>query len=79
MTVRTAALLDPSLQEKAKLHRKEKQKIASAAARLVKEGQSVVRDSGSTATAVARELRHFRRLSVITNAVTLLPNSQALP
>ena len=36
LPVRTAALLDPSLQEKARLHRKEKQRIAMAAARLVK-------------------------------------------
>ncbi len=71
LPVRTAALLDPSLQEKAKLHRKEKQRIALAAARLVKEGQSVVLDSGSTTTAVARALRHFRQLSVITNAVNI--------
>jgi DeoR family transcriptional regulator of aga operon len=71
LPVRTAALLDPSLQEKARLHRKEKQRIAMAAARLVKEGQSVVLDSGSTTTAVARALRHFRQLSVITNAVNI--------
>jgi len=71
LPVRTTALLDPSLQEKAKLHRKEKQRIALAAARLVKEGQSVVLDSGSTTTAVARALRHFRQLSVITNAVNI--------
>jgi len=71
LPVRTAALLDPSLQEKARLHRKEKQRIALAAARLVKEGQSVVLDSGSTTTAVARALRHFRQLSVITNAVNI--------
>jgi DeoR family transcriptional regulator of aga operon len=71
LAVRTAALLDPSLQEKARLHRKEKHRIAMAAARLVKEGQSVVLDSGSTTTAVARALRHFRQLSVITNAVNI--------
>ena len=71
LPVRTAALLDPSLQEKAKLHRKEKQRIALAAGRLVKEGQSVVLDSGSTTTAVARALRDFRQLSVITNAVNI--------
>ncbi|MGD0697937.1 MAG: transcriptional repressor AgaR [Terriglobia bacterium] len=71
LPIRTAALLDPSLQEKARLHRKEKHRIAAAAARLVKEGQSVVLDSGSTTTAVARALRHFRQLSVITNAVNI--------
>ena len=71
LPVRTAALLDPSVQEKARQHRKEKQKIAAAAARLVKEGQSIVLDSGSTTTALAHSLRHFRQLTVITNAVNI--------
>lgn len=71
LPVRSAALLDPSLHEKEKLHRKEKQRIAAAAARLVKEGQSVVLDSGSTTTATARALRSFRQLTIITNAVNI--------
>ena len=71
LPVRAGALLDPSLREKEKLHRKEKQKIGAAAARLVKEGQSVVLDSGTTTTVIARTLRNFRRLTVITNAVNI--------
>ena len=71
LPIRAGALLDPSLREKEKLHRKEKQKIAAAAARLVKEGQSVVLDSGTTTTGIARALREFRRLTVITNAVNI--------
>lgn len=71
LPVRSTALLDPSLYEKEKLYRKEKQRIAAAAARLVKERQSVVLDSGSTTTAVARALRAFRHLTVITNAVNI--------
>jgi DeoR family transcriptional regulator of aga operon len=71
LPVRAGALLDPSLREKEKLHRKEKQKIGAAAARLVKEGQSVVLDSGTTTTGIARALREFRRLTVITNAVNI--------
>ena len=79
LPVRTAALLDPSLQEKSKLRRKEKQRIAAAAARLVKEGQSVVLDSGSTTTAVARELRRFHQLTVITNAVNIAAELAGTP
>jgi DeoR family transcriptional regulator, aga operon transcriptional repressor len=71
LPVRAGALLDPSLREKEKLHRKEKQKIGEAAARLVKEGQSVVLDSGTTTTLIARALREFQRLTVITNAVNI--------
>jgi DeoR family transcriptional regulator of aga operon len=69
--VRAESLLDPSLREKEKLHPKEKQKIAAIAASLVKEGQSVVLDSGTTTTLIGRALRQFRRLTVITNAVNI--------
>ncbi|MHB8655646.1 MAG: transcriptional repressor AgaR [Terriglobia bacterium] len=71
LPVRAGALLDPTLREKEKLHRKEKQKIGAAAARLVKEGQSVVLDSGTTTTMIARALREFQSLTVITNAVNI--------
>ena len=71
LPVRTGALLDPSLREKEKLHRKEKLRIGAAAARLIQEGQSVVLDSGTTTTMIARQLREFRNLTVITNAVNI--------
>jgi DeoR family transcriptional regulator of aga operon len=71
LPVRTGALLDPSLREKEKQHRKEKQRIGAAAAQLVQEGQSVLLDSGTTTTMIARELRNFRNLTVITNAVNI--------
>lgn len=71
LPVSTGALLDPSLRDKEKLHRREKQRIGAAAGRLVKEGQSVILDSGTTTTAVARVLREFQNLTVITNAVNI--------
>ena len=69
--MRTGTLLDPSLREKEKQHRKEKQRIGEAAAALVKEGECVILDSGTTTTAVARALRNRGRLTVITNAVNI--------
>lgn len=66
-----AALLDPSLSEKEQKQLREKQRIAAAAASLVEEGMCVVLDSGTTTTAIARELRQFSRLTVITNAVNI--------
>jgi len=66
-----SSLLDPSLKEKEQHQHKEKQLIAAAAAKLVQEGQCVMLDSGSTTTAVARALRDFSRLTVITNAVNI--------
>jgi DeoR family transcriptional regulator, aga operon transcriptional repressor len=47
LPVRSAALLDRALPEKEKLYRREKHRVAAAAARLVKERQSVVLDFGS--------------------------------
>ena len=66
-----SALLDPSLKEKEQHQFKEKERIAAAAVNLVQEGQCVLLDSGTTTTAIARALRRFSRLTVITNAVNI--------
>jgi DeoR family transcriptional regulator of aga operon len=71
LPARGSALEDPTLREKEKLHRKEKLQIAIAAARMVREGQVVVLDSGTTTTAIARALRKFENLTIITNAVNI--------
>src|SRR5208337_3348806 len=71
LPAREGALEDRSLVEKEKLHRKEKMQIANAAARMVKEGQVVILDSGTTTTAIARALRHHQNLTIITNAVNI--------
>jgi DeoR family transcriptional regulator, aga operon transcriptional repressor len=71
LSVREGALEDPTLREKEKLHRAEKLQIAAVAAGLVSEGQVVILDSGTTTTAVARALRDFRNLTIITNAVNI--------
>lgn len=71
LPAREGALEDPTLREKEKLHRKEKLHIAAAAARMVKEGQVIILDSGTTTTAIARALRNFHNLTIITNAVNI--------
>jgi DeoR family transcriptional regulator of aga operon len=71
LPTRQGALEDPTLREKAKLYRKEKLAIAIAAARLVAEGQVVILDSGTTTTEIARALRNFKNLTIITNAVNI--------
>jgi DeoR family transcriptional regulator of aga operon len=71
LPAREGALEDPTLREKEKLHRKEKLRIAEASARLVQEGQVVILDSGTTTTAIARALRHFQNLTIVTNAVNI--------
>ena len=69
--VQAGALLDPTLRQKEKLHRKEKAQIANAAVRLVEEGQSLLLDSGTTTTAIARALKGMTQLTVITNSVNI--------
>ena len=73
------ALEDPTLREKEKLHRKEKIQIATAAARMVEEGQVVILDSGTTTTAIARALRHHQNLTIITNAVNIAAELAGTP
>lgn len=65
------ALLDPTVQEKQKLHTAEKERIAAAAVKLVREGSCVMLDSGTTTAAIALELRKLSSLTIITNAIDI--------
>ncbi len=58
----TGALKDSPLQEKARQHRQEKVRIAAAAARMVRPGQVIILDSGTTNTTIARACRNVRKL-----------------
>ncbi|HVS87937.1 MAG TPA: transcriptional repressor AgaR [Candidatus Acidoferrum sp.] len=71
LPLRTGALHDRTLQEKERLHRQEKLRIAAAAVRMIRPGQVVILDSGTTTTAIARACRQFRSLTVITNATNI--------
>jgi DeoR family transcriptional regulator of aga operon len=71
LPAREGALEDPTLREKEKLHRREKLRIAEAAATMVQEGQVVILDSGTTTTGIARALRNFQNLTIVTNAVNI--------
>ncbi len=59
----------PAFDLRGLLRDEEKSRIGRAAAKLVNEGDSVIIDSGTTALAFASHLRHFNRLSVVTNSV----------
>jgi len=71
LPAREGALEDPTLREKEKLHHQEKLRIAQNAAERVSEGQVLILDSGTTTTAIARALRNFRNLTIVTNAVNI--------
>ena len=68
---KTGALKDSPLQEKERLHRQEKVRIAAAAAHMIRQGQVIILDSGTTTTAIARACRHFKSLTIITNATNI--------
>ena len=64
---------DAPLEVKESLHHEEKVKIGEAAAALVREGQTVLLDSGTTTLEVARALRRQKltRVTVVTNSLTI--------
>ncbi len=59
------------VQDRIKNQSKEKQRIGALAATLVKEGETIILDSGTTTLEVARHLRNFRNLQVITNGLNI--------
>lgn len=67
----SSTTIDLSLKEKEQHQMKEKQRIAAAAVKLVSNDQCVLLDSGTTTTMVARALREFSRLTIVTNAVNI--------
>jgi DeoR family transcriptional regulator, aga operon transcriptional repressor len=67
----TDALKDSPIQEKARQHRLEKVRIATAAAQKIRPGQVIILDSGTTTTAIARACRGIRNLTIITNATNI--------
>ena len=71
LPIKVAAESDRNLTERELQHPREKMRIAAAAARIVQKGQSVVLDSGSTTTAIARAIRDIGQLTVITNAINI--------
>lgn len=71
LPLRSGALQDQPLEQKERLHRKEKLRIANAAARMIRQDQVVILDSGTTTMAIARGCRHLRGLTIITNATNI--------
>ena len=60
-----------ALNEKEKINLEEKIRIVRKAATFVAEGDTIILDSGSTTSLLAKELRNFKRLVVITNALNI--------
>jgi DeoR family transcriptional regulator of aga operon len=71
LRIQSSALVDPALQEKQQRNFYEKQRISAAAVKMVKEGQCIILDSGTTTTAIAAGLKQFKQLTIITNAINI--------
>lgn len=74
-TPREKVLFEFQFLEKARVNGDAKRQIATAASRLIRNGQSVMMDSGTTTLAVAKELHNHKNLTLIT---TSLPIAAAL-
>jgi DeoR family transcriptional regulator of aga operon len=64
---------DQPLNVKQLLHRAQKLRIAAAAAALIREGETIVLDSGTTTAEIARRIRtlELKSINVITNALNI--------
>lgn len=62
---------DIALTEKEHIYPKEKQLIGEKASRLIREGDVILLDSGSTTTQIARNIKFKKDIKVITNAVNI--------
>lgn len=62
---------DTSIRFKKLANYREKQAIGRAAANLIKEGDTIIIDSGTTALQVACNLHKFRDLTILTNALNV--------
>ncbi len=62
---------DPSLEEKQKINVEEKKRIGEYAAGLVKDGESIILDSGTTTREIALRLKDKKDLTLMTNAINI--------
>lgn len=62
---------DTNIRFKKLAHYREKKAIGRAAANLIKEGDTIIIDSGTTTFQVARNLHKFKDLTILTNALNV--------
>lgn len=63
--------VDFSIADKMEHHYEEKKKIGQAAAALVKDGDTIILDSGTTTLEISKNLAEMQELTVITNALNI--------
>ncbi|WP_373229351.1 DeoR/GlpR family DNA-binding transcription regulator [Cohnella sp.] len=68
---------EPTFSEKEISNSELKKAIAEKAIELIVEGDVILLDSGTTMLYLAKELKRFRKLTVVTNAITIAQELQA--
>jgi DeoR family transcriptional regulator of aga operon len=64
--------IDHRLNEKGKLNFKEKAAIGRQAAKLIKEGETIIIDSGTTTIEIIKNISHLKELTLISNALNIV-------
>jgi len=64
--------IDYNLEIKRKKNQKEKELIGKKAAELIKSGETIILDSGTTTMAIAKNLSNIEELTVISNALNIV-------
>ena len=62
---------DMSISQKQRLHSREKQLIGKFAASLIRDGERIIIDSGTTTMEIAKNLENLNGLTIITNALDI--------
>jgi len=75
----SSTLVDLSVKEKEQQRVDEKRRIATAAASLVQDGHCILLDSGTTTMAIARALRGFTNLTIVTNSANIAAEMSDTP
>jgi DeoR family transcriptional regulator of aga operon len=72
---------DEPITVKETLHHAEKTRIAQAALKMIRDGETIILDSGTTTVEIARQLKssEFQSLNVITNALNIAMELANLP
>jgi DeoR family transcriptional regulator of aga operon len=76
---------DHRLTEKGKLYYKEKAAIGKQAAKLIKDGETIILDSGTTTIEIIKNISHLKELTLISNALNIVnelvdsPNNVIVP
>lgn len=67
----TKIAIDLALSEKARKNQEQKRKISLKAIELIHEGDTIILDSGTTTMEIAKQLKNFQSLTIITNALPI--------